>query len=277
MLPCLTIVADVAGLLGGFATGTMVYQISAASYIDTTLRWLMFRDVLSGLIKSLVFAIIITMKIYLGNIAYVRACDVVVANCNAFRGALVDDGTAYELGLGNGLGKPTYGYIDAVLPTVQNVLHRYPCTIPADGVPIDQDGYLVVDDFGTAINLMLECGMLLGGGRLVEGSFEDCLRTMLAGLAGAVEILGLYHTLPATFSTGYGFDAIAIALLAKSHPLGVLPAAVLWGGLRNGAGLMQVRTGVSIDLINVIQALVIMGLAADHLVRTLRRRRVGVA
>ena len=49
------------------------------------------------------------------------------------------------------------------------------------------------------------------------------------------------------------------------------------GGLRNGAGLMQVRTGVSIDLINVIQALVIMGLVADHLVRALRRRRVGVA
>jgi phospholipid/cholesterol/gamma-HCH transport system permease protein len=61
MLPCLTIVADAAGLLGGFATGTMVYQISPASYIDTTLRWLMFRDVLSGLIKSVVFAVIITM------------------------------------------------------------------------------------------------------------------------------------------------------------------------------------------------------------------------
>jgi nucleoside 2-deoxyribosyltransferase len=122
------------------------------------------------------------MKIYLGNIAYVRACDIVVANCNAFRGALVDDGTAYELGLGNGLGKPTYGYVDAALPAVQNVLKRYPCTIPADGVPVDQDGYLVVDDFGTAINLMLECGMLLGGGRLVEGSFEDCLRAMRTDL-----------------------------------------------------------------------------------------------
>jgi nucleoside 2-deoxyribosyltransferase len=122
------------------------------------------------------------MKIYLGNIAYVRACDIVVANCNAFRGTLVDDGTAYELGLGNGLGKPTYGYIDTALPAVQNVLKRYPCTILANGVPVDQDGYLVVDDFGTAINLMLECGMLLGGGRLVEGSFEDCLRAMRTDL-----------------------------------------------------------------------------------------------
>lgn len=118
------------------------------------------------------------MRIYLGNSKYVRACDIVVANCNAFRGALVDDGTAYELGLGHGLGKPTYGYIAAALPEVQNVLERYPCTIPADGVPIDQDGYLVLGNFGNAINLMLECGLLLSGGRLVEGSFEDCLRAM---------------------------------------------------------------------------------------------------
>jgi nucleoside 2-deoxyribosyltransferase len=122
------------------------------------------------------------MKIYLGNIAYIRACDVVVANCNAFRGALVDDGTAYELGLGNGLGKPTYGYIDTALPTVQNILQRYPCTIQADGVPIDQDGYLVIDNFGTAVNLMLECGMLLSGGRLVAGNFENCLQALRADL-----------------------------------------------------------------------------------------------
>src|SRR5262245_55562702 len=118
------------------------------------------------------------MKIYLGNIKYVRECDIVVANCNAFRGALIDDGTAYELGLGNGLGKPTYGYIETALPAVQNVLKRYPCTIQADGIPMDQDGYLVIDNFGNAINLMLECGMLLSGGRLVEGNFENCLRAM---------------------------------------------------------------------------------------------------
>lgn len=61
MLPCLTIVADATGLLGGFLTGTLLFNISGTAYIDTTLRWLMFRDVLSGLLKSLVFAVIITM------------------------------------------------------------------------------------------------------------------------------------------------------------------------------------------------------------------------
>lgn len=129
------------------------------------------------------------MRIYLGNINYVRECDIVVANCNAFRGALVDDGTAYELGLGHGLGKPTYGYIDTALPAVQNVLKRYPCTLQSDGVPIDQDGYLVIENFGNAINLMLECGILLSGGRLVEGSFEDCLRAIRTDLdAGTLSL-----------------------------------------------------------------------------------------
>jgi simple sugar transport system permease protein len=93
----------------------------------------------------------------------------------------------------------------------------------------------------------------------------------LAGVAGAGEVLGLNHTLPAAFSSGYGFDAIAVALLAKSHPFGIVPAALLWGGLRNGAGLMQVRSGMSIDLIYVVQALVMVCIAADQIVRWLYR------
>ena len=93
----------------------------------------------------------------------------------------------------------------------------------------------------------------------------------LAGVAGAGEVLGLHHTLPATFSSGYGFEAIAVALLAKANPLGVVPAALLWGGMRNGAGLMQVRTGISIDLIHVIQGLILVCLAAERLTRWLYR------
>jgi len=93
----------------------------------------------------------------------------------------------------------------------------------------------------------------------------------LAGLAGAGEVLGLKHNLPAAFSSGYGYDAIAVAFLARSNPIAVFPAALLWGGLRNGAGLMQLRVGVSIDLINVIQALVIVFIAADPIVRWIYR------
>lgn len=61
VLPCLTLLADAVGLAGGFLAGTSLFNISPTAYIETTLRWLAFRDVLSGLIKSVVFAVIITM------------------------------------------------------------------------------------------------------------------------------------------------------------------------------------------------------------------------
>ena len=93
----------------------------------------------------------------------------------------------------------------------------------------------------------------------------------LAGLAGASQVLGLEHNLKSSFSAGYGFDSIAIALLAKSNPIGIIPAAIFWGALRNGAGLMQLQSGISISLINIIQALVIVFVAADVIVRWIYR------
>ena len=61
----------------------------------------------------------------------------------------------------------------------------------------------------------------------------------LAGLAGATQVLGIDHWVGQGFSSGYGFDSIAIALLGQSHPLGVVLAAFLWGTLRSGATSMQ--------------------------------------
>ena len=61
MLPCLTVFADLLGLVGGYLIGTRVYNISSVYYINTTLEWLLLSDILAGLLKSVVFAVIIGM------------------------------------------------------------------------------------------------------------------------------------------------------------------------------------------------------------------------
>ena len=93
----------------------------------------------------------------------------------------------------------------------------------------------------------------------------------LAGLAGASEILGTNLRLTPGFSPHWGFDAIAIALLGASRPVGVVGAAILFGALRAGATPMQAQTGIPVDLVVVIQGLVIMFIAAPALVRGIYR------
>jgi len=91
----------------------------------------------------------------------------------------------------------------------------------------------------------------------------------LAGLAGTVQVLGVLDRVTPGFSAGIGFDAIAVALLGRSHPVGVLFAGLLFGGLEAGGRQMQVDAGVSIDLIGIIQALIIVFIAAPMLVRAI--------
>jgi general nucleoside transport system permease protein len=93
----------------------------------------------------------------------------------------------------------------------------------------------------------------------------------LAGLAGTAQVLGVDHWVGQGFSAGYGFDAIALALLGKSHPLGVVLAALLFGFLRSGATNMQSFAGIPIDIISIIQGLVIVFIAAPAIIRWLYR------
>lgn len=101
----------------------------------------------------------------------------------------------------------------------------------------------------------------------------------LAGLAGAGVMLGSAYTLTPAFSPGYGFDGIVVALVGANRPLGVVAAAFLFGALRAGATPMQSTTGTPIDIVVIIQALVIMFVAAPALVRAIYRiraeRRIG--
>ena len=94
----------------------------------------------------------------------------------------------------------------------------------------------------------------------------------LAGIAGTNQILGLepYRGI-SNFAGTLGFDAIALALLGRSHPVGVLFAGLLFGGLRAGGREMQGAAGVPIDLVLVLQALIIVMIAAPRLVRAIYR------
>lgn len=80
----------------------------------------------------------------------------------------------------------------------------------------------------------------------------------LAGLAGALEVCGVTGRLFQNLSPGYGFTAIAVALLARLHPLAVLPAALFFAALASGSGAMQRVAGVPSVTVQVIEALVLL-------------------
>ncbi|MGH8908839.1 MAG: ABC transporter permease [Egibacteraceae bacterium] len=97
----------------------------------------------------------------------------------------------------------------------------------------------------------------------------------MAGIAGAGEVAGTTGFLvPGAFAS-VGLDSIGIALLARANPIAVIPAAILWGGLLAGAPLMQLEAGLSLDVVRVVQALIILCVAADVIVRRLFGLRSG--
>ena len=96
---------------------------------------------------------------------------------------------------------------------------------------------------------------------------------LLFGLAGAGQILGISHFMNASYGSSIGFDAITIALLGRSHPVGIVLASLLFGAMRAGAGLMQIQAGIPPEIIDVIQASILFFLAADVLIRRLLRIR----
>ena len=112
---------------------------------------------------------------------------------------------------------------------------------------------------GINVNWIIVASMTLAGG--------------FAGLSAVSEVAGTYHYFqPGAFAL-LGFDGIAIALLARANPLGILAASFLWGALRSGASLMQQQAEVSIDVVRIIQAMVLLFVAADAIVRFVFRLR----
>lgn len=95
----------------------------------------------------------------------------------------------------------------------------------------------------------------------------------LAGLAGVSQGLGITHNIALGFQAGYGFDSIALALLGKSHPFGVLAASLLFGVLRAGASRMQSVAGVPTEIVQIVQSLVIIFIAAPAIIQSIYHLR----
>ena len=89
----------------------------------------------------------------------------------------------------------------------------------------------------------------------------------VGGLAGGIESLGVHHRFMEGFAPGFGFDGVIAALLANGSPIGTIGTALFFGALRNGSLLLEVDTTASREIITVIQALIILAVSAQILVR----------
>ncbi|WP_336920848.1 ABC transporter permease [Aquipuribacter sp. SD81] len=94
-----------------------------------------------------------------------------------------------------------------------------------------------------------------------------------AAIAGISQALGTQRELTTGISAGLGFDAITVALLGRANPLGVVGAGILFGALRAGGLTMQAQTGTSLDIVVVLQALIVLFIAAPALISAIFRLR----
>jgi general nucleoside transport system permease protein len=99
----------------------------------------------------------------------------------------------------------------------------------------------------------------------------------LAGLGGATQVLGTAYTLTPAVAGNIGFDGLLVALLGRNRPWGVLLAALLFGALRAGGNRMQSFSGISLELVTVLQALIVIFIAAPALVKAIFRLRAARA
>ncbi|WP_432561873.1 ABC transporter permease [Kineococcus sp. SYSU DK003] len=124
---------------------------------------------------------------------------------------------------------------------------------------------------GANPNAARTAGMAVGRLQVVSMAFAGGL----AGLAGATQVLGVTGSVTSSVAGNIGFDAITVALLGRNNPYGVIAAGVLFGGLRAGAVQMQSATGVPVDLVGVLQATIVLFIAAPALIRSVFRLRSG--
>lgn len=110
---------------------------------------------------------------------------------------------------------------------------------------------------GISVNRVIALTMIIAGA--------------LAGLAGTGPALGTERFLSAGTAGSIGFDAITVALLGASTPLGTVLAGILFGAFASGASTMQAAAGIPVDIVSVSQAVIVLLIAAPPLIRWIFR------
>lgn len=119
---------------------------------------------------------------------------------------------------------------------------------------------LAAEDCGIRLSKKIVTIMLISG--------------LLAGLAGTERVLGVHRTYLSGISTNFGFEGIAVALLAKNNPIGIIFSAILFGALSSGGQYMSFETNASIDIVGIIQGLIILFAAVSQAGEFINFRRL---
>jgi simple sugar transport system permease protein len=104
---------------------------------------------------------------------------------------------------------------------------------------------------------------------------------LTAGLAGATQVMGRPPTY-ALYSglgqiAGIGFNGIGVAMIGRNHPIGIIFAAIFYGGLEAGARMMQMTAGVPLEMVRVVQGVIVLALALPELLRIFRVMRLHIS
>ena len=102
--------------------------------------------------------------------------------------------------------------------------------------------------------------------------YSQIISGMIAGIAGAIELMGLYKRFVWQMLPGYGFDGIIVALLARNNPLAVIPAAFLVSYMRTGSYVMGRMTGIAPEIVMMLQAIIILLITAEAFLAFWKRR-----
>ncbi len=101
-------------------------------------------------------------------------------------------------------------------------------------------------------------GMMISGG--------------IAGMVGAIDLMGLSFRMPDRITTGYMATGIAVAMLGRGNPFGIVIASLLFAAMRNGSAIMQISTGLTGQFVSVVQGLIIIFICSENIFKWINRK-----